>query len=249
MIDRRIEEKFLRLLKRANFAVALTGAGISTEAGIPDFRGPEGIYATGKYDPDKTFNITYFLQDPLPFYKFARELVELLDEARPTFAHFFLAKLEEKGKLKAVITQNIDNLHQKAGSKKVIELHGTIQKSFCLKCKKCFSYEEMKIKIFKEEVPKCTCGGVIKPDIVFFGEAVKNFYRAKEFASECDLLIVIGSSLAVYPAAEIPLFAREKIVIINKEKPEIDFYGKNDILFIQENIDEFFKKIYPELQI
>ena len=247
MQDKKKEEKFLMLLERSNFVVALTGAGISTEAGIPDFRGPEGIYTTGRYDPEKTFDISYFLHDPGPFYKFARELVGLLEKARPTFAHFFLAELEKREKLKAIITQNIDGLHQKAGSKKVIELHGTIQKSFCIKCKREFSYEELGEKILKEEIPRCSCGGVIKPDIVFFGEGVKSLDEAIGFVSKSDLLIVIGSSLAIYPAAQIPSFAMGKIVIVNREKPELALNGDN-ILFIQDDIDNFFKKIYPKLR-
>jgi len=239
-----MEEKAKRcanLIKQSKFILALSGAGISTNAGIPDFRGPNGIYTTGKYDPEKVFDINYFLQDPKPFYNFARDFVKVLKKIKPTFTHYFLAELERKGKLKGIITQNIDALHQRAGSKRVLELHGSFWKSYCLKCRREFLYEEMEKKIFKEDIPKCSCGGIIKPDIVFYGELVKHLNKAEELIFQSDLLFVIGSSLLVYPAAMIPDIARGRIVVVNKGKVNISL--SKATLFVKEDIDDFFKKV------
>ncbi|MCD6232132.1 Sir2 family NAD-dependent protein deacetylase [Candidatus Aerophobetes bacterium] len=234
-------EECARLIKKSGFIVVLTGAGISTNAGIPDFRGPEGIYTTRKYDPQKTFDINYFLYDAKPFFDFARDFVKNLKKINPTFTHYFLAELEKQGKVQGIITQNIDALHQKAGSKKVIELHGSFWKSYCLKCGKEFSYEQMQKKIFKEEVPKCICGGTIKPDIVFFGEKVKLLDKAQKLAYESDLFFIIGSSLAVYPAAILPELVNGKIIVVNRGEVNISSGKVN--LFCNENADDFFKEV------
>ena len=159
----------VELIEQAHNISALTGAGISTSAGIPDFRGPKGLYVTRQYDPDTVFDINYFLQDPKLFYDFTRDFVNLEKTIKPTRAHYFLKNLEDSGKLKGMITQNIDSLHKRAGSKNVLELHGSYWKSFCLDCDQEFSYEEMKLKILAEDVPRCHCDGVVKPDVVFFG--------------------------------------------------------------------------------
>jgi len=238
-----VEEKAkscARLISEAGFIVALTGAGISTNAGIPDFRGPEGIYTTGKYNPE-IFDIEYFLYDPKPFYDFARDFINLSKKIKPTFTHYFLAHLEKMGKLKGIITQNIDTLHQKAGSKNVLELHGSLGRSYCLKCNREFSYDEMEKNIFKKDVPRCSCGGVIKPDIVFFGELVKHLNEAEELAYKSDLLFIIGSSLAIYPAGMIPDMAGNRIVVVNKQKVNIP--PAKVTLFVQEDTDWFFKKV------
>lgn len=240
-------EKCVQLMERASFMVVLSGAGISTNAGMPDFRGPEGIYTTGKYDPERTFNIHSFINDPKPFYIFARDLVKILNRIRPTFTHFFLAELEREGKIQGIITQNIDGLHQKAGSKKVVELHGNFRKSFCLRCKGEFTYEKMQRKIFEEQVPRCSCGGTIKPDIVFFGELVRDLDKAKEFIQQSDLLFVIGSSLTVYPAALLPEMTNGKIVLINKEKVSLSL--DKIVLRIEEDIDCFFKRVSNTLRL
>ncbi len=230
------------LIKSSEFITVLTGAGISTNAGIPDFRGPNGIYSTGKYDPDRTFGLRFFLEDPVPFYDFAREFLKIVENAQPTFAHRFFAKLEKEGKVKSVITQNIDGLHSKAGSKNVIELHGSFRKSFCLQCGEEYSFEEMKKKIFAEKVPRCNkCGGLIKPDIVFFGEQVKDFDKAEEYVYRSDLVFVVGSSLAIYPAAMLVDFVRGRLVIVNKGEVNIDPVRVD--IFAQEDIDSFFRKV------
>ena len=236
-------EKCAKLIKDANSIVVLSGAGISTNAGIPDFRGPNGIYTLGKYDPDKTFGLRFFLEDPVPFYNFARDFISLLEKAHPTFTHKFFAELERQGEVKGIITQNIDGLHQRAGSKNVLELHGSFERSYCLQCGKEYDFNTMKEKIFKEKVPHCDeCGGLIKPDIVFFGEQVKDFERAEELVYTSDLFFVVGSSLAIYPAAMLADFAREHIVVVAKGEVNIDTY-KVDVMVNDEDIDGFFKKV------
>ena len=219
----------------------LTGAGISTNAGISDFRGPKGLYVTKRYDPDKVFDIDYFHRDPKPFFEFARDFVKLEDHIQPTKAHYFLSELEEKGKLKGVITQNIDYLHQRAGSKNVLEVHGSFWESYCLGCGQNFHYEEMKVKIYKEDVPKCSCGGVIKPDIVFFGENVKHLDAAFKLAAESDLFFVIGTSCVVHPAAMIPHMTHGKVVVINMAEVHLD--QVDVVLHVKEDIDGFFEKV------
>lgn len=233
--------KCAEFIKRAGSIVALTGAGISTSAGIPDFRGPKGLYVTRQYDPDKVFDFNYFLTDPKPFYDFSRDFVKLEKKIKPTAAHSFLKKLEDSGKLKAVITQNIDSLHKRAGSKNVLELHGSYWKSFCLNCSAEFPYEEMKERIFNEDVPYCDCGGLIKPDVVFFGENVKYLNEAFALARESDLFFVIGTSCVVYPAAMIPALTDGKIVVVNRDLVRIN--AKDATLSVQSDIDSFFKKL------
>lgn len=232
-------QKLRNFIESSNKIVALTGAGISTNAGIPDFRGPMGIYTTRRYDPDKTFDINYFLLEPEYFYDFARDFLSLLESVEPTFTHFFLAKLERVNKLKGVITQNIDMLHERAGTKKVITLHGSIERSYCLDCGKEFSLIEMKEKIKNEKVPKCDlCDGLIKPNIVFFGESVHDFDEAIKLTNDSDLLLVIGTSLKVYPASLIPSYSKGKIVIINKG--DISLRNVRFDLYINSDIDEVF---------
>ncbi len=240
-------KKCAEFIKQSNFIVALTGAGISTDAGIPDFRGPNGIYTLNKYDPDRTFGLKFFLEDPLPFYDFAREFLHILEKAKPTFTHYFLGTLEKEGKLKSVITQNIDGLHQKAGSKNVIELHGGFERSYCLQCGKEYDFATMKEKIFSEKIPHCDeCGGLIKPDIVFFGEQVKDFSKAEELVYQSDLFFVIGSSLTVYPAAMLSDFARGRVVVVSKGKVNIS-PAKADLI-VDSNIDSFFKDVSKYLK-
>lgn len=234
-------EKCAKLIKESKFIVVLSGAGTSTNAGIPDFRGPKGIYTTGKYDPDKVFGMNYFLGDPKPFYDFARDFTKISKKIRPTFIHYFLTKLEKMGKLKGIITQNIDALHQRAGSKNVVELHGSFWRSHCLQCSKQFSYEEIEKRIFEEKIPRCKCGGTIKPDIVFFGELVKHLDEAEKLVYQSDLFFIIGSSLAVYPAAMLPDIARGRIVVINRGRVNIS--PTKVTLFIQDDLDDFFKKV------
>lgn len=236
-----------RLIQQSRFCVAMTGAGISTNAGIPDFRGPRGLYVTRQYDADKIFDIAYFYRDQKPFFEFARDFVSLEERVRPTPTHRFLQKLEEAGILKAVITQNIDALHQKAGSRNVLEVHGSIWKSHCLDCGREFSYAQAKEKVLNETVPRCSCGGVIKPDIVFFGENVKSFDEASELARRADLFFVIGTSCVVYPAAMLPTLTNGKIIVANMS--EVDIPDANIAVSIHEDLDVFFEKVAHHLNL
>jgi NAD-dependent deacetylase len=210
-------QKLAGLIQNSLRIVALTGAGISTAAGIPDFRGPNGIYVTHQYDPDKTFDIDWFDTDPHYFFEFARDFLTTIDHIHPTRAHAFLAELEQQGLLRSVITQNIDGLHQKAGSRNVIEVHGSFQQGHCRKCGHSYSCDELKHKILTEGVPHCDrCDGVVKPDIVFYGEAVQGMEEAESEARHADLFLAIGTSLSVYPAATLPTFSRGPVVSINR---------------------------------
>ena len=240
-------QKCAQLLERANSVGVLTGAGISTSAGIPDFRGPQGLYVTRRYDPDTIFDINYFYANPAPFYEFAHDFIGLEATIEPTFAHRFLAHLEMIGKIKGIVTQNIDSLHQMAGSQNVLEMHGSFWRSFCLVCAQEYSFEIMKHKLAQENVVHCPCGGVIKPDIVFFGENVKFMDEAIHLAEKTDLFLVIGTSCVVYPAALVPTYASGDIVIINKSL--VDLPRGNVVLQAQEDIDEFFKNIAALLQV
>lgn len=229
------------LIQKADSIAVLTGAGISTSAGIPDFRGPQGLYVTRQYDPEKVFDINYFLQDPEPFYQFARDFVGLEQKLSPSPAHKFFGELEEKGKLKGVITQNIDGLHQRAGAQGVFELHGSFKDSYCLECGKHFSYLEMQEKLRSPEVPQCCCEGLIKPDIVFFGEDVKFLDEAYLLAESVDLFFVVGTACVVYPAASVPHVAKGDIVVVNKGVVHIS--PDRITLDVQEDIDGFFEKV------
>ncbi len=230
-----------KYIEEAQKIAVLSGAGISTNAGIEDFRGEKGIYTLKKYDPYKTFNYKYFLIDQKPFYDFARNLINLLEKAQPTYTHKFFVQLEKSGKSVTIITQNIDLLHERAGSSKIINLHGSIETSYCLYCGKKYSLEEMKKKIFETEVPTCdSCGGIIKPDVVFFEEDVRSFDEAVKEISSSDLLIIVGTSLEVYPAATLYEYAKGRIVAVVKGLKA--FGGRFDCL-VQEDTDEFFKRV------
>lgn len=233
-----------QLIEEAQRIAVLTGAGISTAAGIPDFRGPQGLYVTKRYDPDTVFDFGFFLKNPEPFYDFAREFMGLEQKIKPTFTHYFLAELEKMGKLKGIITQNIDALHHKAGSKNILEMHGSFWKSFCLDCGKEFSYEHMRKWIYETDVLHCDCGGLVKPDVVFFGENVKYLSEAYQLAEEADLFFVIGTSCVVQPVASVPSATRGKIVIVNKDRVHLP---GNVVLEVQDDIDGFFQEVSKQL--
>lgn len=213
---------------QANNVVALTGAGISTESGIPDFRSPGGLWT--RIDPGE-FSIDRFLQNPARFWRLHIQLKISGDfdmaSAKPNAAHAALAQLEEMGLLKCIITQNVDNLHQRAGSVEVVEFHGNMLRAACMKCRAVEPIAQVEERIIGEEedVPRCKkCGGLLKPDAVFFGEAIpsKALMISQVQSQKCDLLLVIGTSLQVYPAAQIPLAVKLKyppatVVEINKE--------------------------------
>jgi NAD-dependent deacetylase len=207
-----------RHILAARRAVALTGAGISTAAGVPDFRGPEGLYRSGRYDIEQTFTITGFAADPRHFFGFARDLLGLVESLQPTFTHRFLAELERRGKLAAVITQNIDHLHQAAGSREILAVHGSFATATCRACGRSVPLAEFLPLLRTEDVPHCSCTvrGVLKPDVVLFGEEVRDMARAGELVAGSDLLLVLGSSLTVYPAAGLPELCPGRVVAVNR---------------------------------
>ena len=216
------------------------GAGVSTESGIPDFRSQDGLY-NQKYDypPETILSHTFFMRKPEEFFKFYRDKM-LCDTAKPNAAHLKLAEMEQTGKLKAVITQNIDNLHQMAGSKKVLELHGSVYRNHCVKCGKSYDFKYMKES---KGVPRCSCGGMIKPDVVLYEEGLNDatVTGAVKAISESDLMIIGGTSLAVYPAAGLlHYFHGNHLVLINKSATPMD--ADADLL-LQCGLGEVFSRI------
>lgn len=233
---------------KSNYIVALTGAGISTKAGIPDFRGPNGLYARKDIPADKIFELEYFKNDPKLYYTYINELQDLIDKAKPTVAHQFLKKLENLGKLKTVITQNIDSLHHKAGNSQVIELHGNFDKYQCIGC---YSevlagspeYQDIQKHIQNKTVAVCAkCGGSMKPNVVFFGEYVRDLEKALTEVQKADLLLTLGTSLTVYPAAMLPSYIHDKakLVIINQGETPYDDKAK---VVLHEEIDSVVERL------
>ena len=219
------------------------GAGVSTESGIPDFRSVDGLY-NQKYDepPETIISHGYFLRWPEKFYRFYREKM-LYPQAEPNACHIALAKLEEAGKLKAVVTQNIDGLHQKAGSKNVIELHGSTLRNYCMNCGKSYPVSYL---MEAEGVPRCSCGGMVKPDVVLYEESLHDgdMDRAIRAIRNADLFIVGGTSLTVYPAAGLVEYYRGKrLVLINKSPTPYDRYAD---LAIAESIGKVFRQCVLE---
>ncbi|MDD5729394.1 MAG: NAD-dependent protein deacylase [Victivallales bacterium] len=221
-------QKLENLICNANYRVAFTGAGVSTFSGIRDFRGRNGLYRQQNVDADKMFSLDYFFQNPSYYYRHTRDFIYNLDEKTPGVVHQALAKLEERGLLQAVITQNIDMLHQQAGSRKVIEIHGSPSEHYCLQCGKTYSFHEIRIIVKTGKTPRCDrCGGIIKPRIVFFGEQLDENTLTQAFAAagRADLMLVLGSTLVVQPAASLPLHTLKnggKIVIINDMPTPLD---------------------------
>lgn len=216
---------------------------MSTESGIPDFRSVDGLYHQ-KYDypPETILSHTFYVSKPKEFFKFYRDKMVALD-AKPNKAHLALAKLEEIGKLKAVVTQNIDGLHQAAGSKKVLELHGSVLRNYC---EKCHQFYDIKAVIESEGVPTCACGGRIKPDVVLYEEGLdqRTLQEAVKAISEADMLIIGGTSLAVYPAAGlIDYYQGHKLVLINKTPTPRDSMAD---LVVTGSIGEIFSQIKIE---
>lgn len=215
------EEKILALadyLKKSSRTFALTGAGVSTESGIPDFRSP-GTGLWTKFDPMKTATVSALRRDPATFYEINLDRWGWFADAEPNAAHYALAGLEQDGLLVGVVTQNIDGLHRKAGSQKVWEVHGHLRTCHCLDCKKSHPFDFL-VNQFKNgsNPPRCqSCSGVLRPDVVLFEDPMgQDFYRAVQALTGCQLMVVVGSSLQVYPVASLPQRARQ-LVIINKE--------------------------------
>ena len=206
-----------RLIQAHQNIVFFGGAGVSTESGIPDFRSVDGLYHQKfKYPPETMLSHTFYEQHTAEFFDFYRQKL-IVHGAKPNAAHLRLAKLEREGKLKAVVTQNIDGLHQAAGSKTVYELHGSTLRNYCTRCGKFYDVDFI---ANSTGVPRCTeCGGIVKPDVVLYEEGLdeKTLYRAVEYIQEADVLIIAGTSLAVYPAAGLVRYYRgHKLVVINK---------------------------------
>jgi NAD-dependent deacetylase len=245
-------ETCVDLIRDAKRIAALTGAGISTEAGIPDFRGPKGLYATMKVDPNLVFEIGHFRDEPGYFYRFAAAFIETLQTIQPTFSHRFLTRLEEDGRLLGIVTQNIDGLHQKAGSINVIELHGSFANSVCMNCGKTrmgLSLDWWAGAMAKGTIPPvadCSlCGGTIKPDVVFFGEPVTRMPEAEALVRSADLLLALGTSLTVYPAALLPQIARCPMIVVNQGRTGLD--PAPDRIIVNMALDEFFNSIAESL--
>ena len=218
MNDQEKLETLKEWIDESSNIVFFGGAGVSTESGIPDFRSVDGLYHQ-KYDypPETILSHTFFMRKPDEFYKFYRDKM-ICSDAKPNKAHKALAKLEDEGKLKAVVTQNIDGLHQAAGSRKVLELHGTVHSNHCMRCKKSFSLDYIRNS---DGVPRCECGGLIKPDVVLYEEGLDNdtVTEAIKCISEAEVLIIAGTSLVVYPAAGlIDYYRGHKLVLINKSE-------------------------------
>ena len=201
-----VMQQLIDLLRTSQRAVIFTGAGVSTLSGIPDFRGPNGLYK--QFDADKIFDIDYFRRDPAYFYNHARDFIYGLERYQPSAVHTVCTRLEQLGRVHGVITQNIDMLHQRAGSRVVHELHGSPAIHHCLGCARSYTFAETCQQLASStDVPRCgTCGDVLKPDITFFGEMLPEapFLAASQLAREADLMLVLGTSLVVHPAASLP---------------------------------------------
>lgn len=214
--------KLKQWIEESENIVFFGGAGVSTESGIPDFRSVDGLYHQQyKYPPETMISHSFYQRNPEEFYRFYKDRM-IFRDAVPNRAHRALAKLEEQGKLKAVITQNIDGLHQAAGSKEVLELHGSVHRNYCTRCGKFYSLDEV---MAAEGVPKCTCGGVIKPDVVLYEEGLDQHTLSKsvQYIRHADMLIIGGTSLVVYPAAGlIDYYQGNKLVLINKSVTSMD---------------------------
>lgn len=234
-------KKFLEMVESSSNIVFFGGAGVSTESGIPDFRSVDGLYHQQyDYPPETILSHTFYRANTEEFYRFYRNKMLCLD-AEPNMAHKKLAELEKAGKVKAVVTQNIDGLHQLAGSKKVLELHGSVHRNYC---ESCHAFYDAKYVLHSEGVPRCeTCGGSLKPDVVLYEEGLDNqtIQEAIYYISNADMLIIGGTSLAVYPAAGlVDYYQGNKLVLVNKTPTPRDNLAN---LVLQESIGELFGNI------
>ena len=233
-------ETLKKWIEESDNIVFFGGAGVSTESNIPDFRSQDGLYNQKyKYPPETIISHSFFKQYPEEFYEFYKDKM-LYPDAEPNAAHKKLAELEAAGKLKAVVTQNIDGLHQKAGSKNVLELHGSVLRNYCMRCHKFYG---MEFVANAPGVPTCTCGGTVKPDVVLYEESLDSdcMMRAAQAISEAEVLIVGGTSLTVYPAAGfLDYYRGNKLVLINRDATPMD--GRANLI-IHEKIGEVFSAI------
>lgn len=233
-------EKLKELVEGSDNIVFFGGAGVSTESGIPDFRSTDGLYnQTYDYPPETILSHTFFVRETEEFYRFYRDKMLCLD-AQPNAAHRKLAELERRGKLKAVITQNIDGLHQAAGSREVLELHGSVHRNYCTECGRSFTARQI---LESKGIPRCACGGILKPDVVLYEEGLDQdvMTRAVRYIARADVLIIGGTSLVVYPAAGlIDYYRGNKLVVVNKSVTPRD---KNADLVVQGSIGEIFSQL------
>lgn len=238
-MDEKIEQ-FKSLVKKSNNIAFFGGAGVSTESGIPDFRSKDGLY-NQKYDypPEEILSHTFFLKHTEEFYKFYKDKMNSL-KYEPNITHVKLVELENKGKLKAIVTQNIDGLHQKAGSKNVYELHGSVLRNYCMKCHKFYDAEY----VFNSSgIPKCSCGGIVKPDVVLYEESLNEETLENSIIAiaNADMLIVAGTSLTVYPASGLINYFRGKnLVLVNRDSTP---YDNRANLVINESLGKVFNEI------
>lgn len=220
-------QKLQEIIDNAKHIVFFTGAGVSTDSGIPDFRSQDGLYNQQyRYPPETIISHSFFMADPEEFYRFYKDKMLYLD-AEPNFTHILMAELEKKGKSLGVVTQNIDGLHQKAGSKRVYELHGSVLRNYCLNCHAKYDLDFMlQFRDTEDHVPHCLdCGGVVRPDVVLYEESLNSrvLYESEKVISEADVMIVGGTSLVVYPAAGLlHYFSGSKLVLINKSATSFD---------------------------
>lgn len=231
-------EQLREWIESSDNIVFFGGAGVSTESHIPDFRSVDGLYNQEyQYPPETILSHSFYLRNPEEFYRFYRNKM-LFPDAMPNHAHLALANLEKQGKLRAVITQNIDGLHQKAGSQEVLELHGSVLRNYCSHCRKSYSLADI---LATEGVPHCECGGIIKPDVVLYEEGLDSYTleRSVSFIRNADMLIIGGTSLAVYPAAGlIDYYQGDRLVLINKDKTARDSHAN---LVLHDPIGEVLK--------
>ena len=230
-------------IKESDNVVFFGGAGVSTESGIPDFRSVDGLYNM-KYDypPETIISHSFYRKNPEEFYRFYKNKM-LFPDAQPNAAHKALAKLEQQGKVRAVITQNIDGLHQAAGSKAVLELHGSVHRNYCTRCGKFFGLSDI---LGMNGVPRCECGGIIKPDVVLYEEGLdqETLQKAVRYIQNAEILIIGGTSLTVYPAAGlIDYYRGKKLVLINKTATPMD---ERADLVISAPIGEVFERFLTE---
>ncbi|NMA43807.1 MAG: NAD-dependent deacetylase [Oligosphaeraceae bacterium] len=232
MQEQKLHE-LLTLLRQAKKCLAFTGAGVSTLSGVPDFRGPQGVHAqrVGDWTVEELHDIEVFRRHPDVFYAYAKNSWYQLDNLPANVVHLTLARLEEMGLLQAVYTQNIDMLHQKGGSRRVEEIHGTMATHSCLECGAKYGFAEIKRTVLEDQVPYCIhCRGLVKPDVVFFGEMLDQglLNRSVRDFNEADLVLALGSSLTVQPAANMPMLtlqAKGKLVIVNSQPTQYDRFA------------------------
>lgn len=233
-------KQFKELINKHNNIVFFGGAGVSTESGIPDFRSKDGLYNQNyKYPPEEILSHTFFMNNTKEFYRFYKAKMNSL-KYEPNITHIKLTELENKGKLKAIVTQNIDGLHQKAGSKTVYELHGSVLRNYCMKCNQFYDAEYI---FNSNDIPKCNCGGIIKPDVVLYEEGLDNetLENSINAIRNADMLIVAGTSLTVYPASGLINYFRGKdLVLINKD---ITPYDRIANLVINDSLGKVFSEI------